>query len=116
MKFFEGVWNEEELKITYRKLVKTHHPDKGGNTEIMKMINYQYARYLKAFQYKPQSLHEVKVGCTVFVNNTRCIVTKVEETCFSARSLKTFRETFFSKSTGYAILNFNYKASLHCQN
>ena len=112
MKFFEGVLTEEELKSTYRKLVKTHHPDKGGNTELMKMINYEYARYLKAFQYKPTSLENVKPGCTIYVNNTRCIVTKVEKDRFKARSLKTFRETYFSKSTGYALLNFKYRASL----
>jgi len=115
MKFFEGVLTQEELKSTYRKLVKTHHPDKGGNAEIMKMLNYEYARYLKVFQYKPQNLEEVKAGCTVFVNNTRCIVTKVEETCFKARSLKTFRETYFSKSSGYALLNFKFKATVSCE-
>ena len=112
MKFFEGVWTEEELKSTYRKLVKAHHPDKGGNVEIMKLLNYEYARYLKAFQYKPDSLSDVKVGCTVFVNNSRCIVTKVEADCFKARSLVTFRETYFSKSTGYALLNFKYRATI----
>ena len=112
MKFFTGVLTEEELKNTYRKLVKQHHPDKGGSTELMKMINYEYARLLKVFQYKPVSLNEVKPGCTVYVNNTRCIVTKVEKDCFKARSLKTFRETFFSKSTGYALLNFKFRASV----
>ena len=113
MKYFEGVWTEDELKSVYRKLVKKHHPDKGGSTEIMKMINYEYARYLKAFQYKPASLRDVKVGCSVFVNGSKCIVTKVEPNCFRARSLKTFRESYFSKDTGFALLNFKFKATLH---
>lgn len=112
MKFFEGVYSEDELKSTYRKLVKQHHPDKGGSNELMKLINYEYARYLKAFHYKPSSLQDVKPGCTVYVNKTKCIVTKVEQGCFKARSLKTFRETYFSKSTGYALLNFNFRASV----
>jgi hypothetical protein len=112
MKFFTGILTEEELKTTYRKLVKKHHPDMGGNSEIMKLLNYEYARYLKAFNYKPNSLQNVKVGCFVSVNNTKCIVTKVEETCFKARSLKTFRETYFSKDTGYALLNFKFKACI----
>lgn len=113
MKYFEGVWNEEELKSCYRKLVKKHHPDKGGNTEIMKMINYEYARYLKAFKYRPNSLKEVKTGCTIYVNNSKCIVTKVEGNCFRARSLKTFRETYFSKETGFALLNFKFRATIN---
>lgn len=112
MKFFEGIYSEDELKSTYRKLVKKYHPDKGGNTELMKLINYQYARYQKALKYKPTSLNDVKPGCTVYVNNSKCIVTQVEEDCFKAKSLKTFREAYFSKSTGYALLNFKFKASL----
>jgi hypothetical protein len=112
MKCFTGVISEQQLKNTYRKLVKQHHPDKGGNTEIMKMINYEYARYLKAFSYKPKTLNDVKVGCFIYVNNTKCIVTKVEKDCFKARSLKTFRETYFSKATGFALLNFKYKATV----
>jgi len=112
MKYFAGVQTEEELKVTYRKLVKKFHPDRGGNTEIMKMINYEYARYQKAFAYRPTSLKEVKVGCFIYVNNTKCIVTKVEDTCFKARSLKTFRESFFSKDTGYALLNFKFRATI----
>lgn len=113
MKYFTGIITEEELKSTYRKLVKTHHPDKGGNTEVMKLINYEYARYLKAFKYRPLSLDEVRVGCFVLVNNTKCIVTKVERTCFKARSLKTYRETYFSKETGYALLNFKFRAEVN---
>lgn len=107
-----GVITEQELKSTYRKLVKKYHPDKGGSTEIMKIINYEYARYQKAFNYRPTSLTEVKAGCFIFVNNTKCIVTKVEQNCFKARSLKTFRESYFSKDTGYALLNFNFRATV----
>lgn len=112
MKFFEGIYTEDDLKNTYRKLVKKHHPDKGGNNELMKLINYEYARYQKAFQYKPISLKDVKPGCTIFVNNSKCIVTKVEKDCFQAKSLSTFREAYFSKTTGYALLNFNFRASV----
>lgn len=115
MKYFTGVYCEEELKSTYRKLVKQHHPDKGGSTEIMKMINYEYARYQKAFSYRPKTLNEVKVGCFIYVNKTKCIVTKVEGKCFKARSLKTFRESYFSKDTGFALLNFNFRATVEAE-
>ncbi len=112
MEFFKGIQTEEDLKKTYRRLVKLHHPDKGGSNEIMKMINYQYARYQRAFSYKPKSLKEVKPGCFIMVNDSKCIVTKVEANRFKARSLKTFRETYFSKDTGFAFLNFKYKANV----
>ncbi len=112
MSYFAGVITQDELKSTYRKLVKQYHPDKGGSNEIMKLINYEYARFLKAFNYKPLNLQEVKVGCFVYVNKSKCIVTKVEANCFRARSLKTFREAYFSKETGFALLNFKFQASL----
>lgn len=112
MNYFKGVWTEEGLKSQYRKLVKKHHPDKGGSVEIMKLINYEYARLCKVFQYKPKSLNDVRVGCSIIVNKSKCIVTAVEENCFKAKSLSTFREAYFSKETGYALLNFKYRACL----
>ena len=32
----------EEVKKSYKKLVKTHHPDKGGNPETFKKIQLAY--------------------------------------------------------------------------
>ena len=32
----------EELKAMYRKLAMLHHPDRGGNAEIMKEVNGEY--------------------------------------------------------------------------
>jgi len=112
MKFFSGIWTEDDLKNTYRKLVKKHHPDRGGSNEIMKLINYEYARYINAFKYKPARLNEVRVGCYVYVNKSKCVVTKVEDNCFKARSLNTFKESYFSKETGFALLNFKYRARI----
>lgn len=113
MAYFNDVWCENDLKEQYRKLVKLYHPDRGGSNEIMKKINYEYARYTKIFKYKPQSLKDVRVGCTVYVNQTQCVVTEVSGNLFKARSLKTKREAYFSKSTGYAMLNFKFRASIN---
>ena len=112
MDYFKAAITEEMVKQIYRMLVKTHHPDRGGNVEMMKQINYQYARKMKQLNYVPDSLNEVRVGCKVFVNNTPCIVTQVDADCFKAKSLETEREAFFSKATGYAMLNYKFKANV----
>lgn len=112
MAFFTETLSEPEIKERYRILVKKFHPDRGGNVEIMKRINYEYARALNKIKFIPPSLHDVRVGCKVFVNRTPCVVTLVEKDRFKARSLQTNREAFFSKSDGYAMLNFNFRASV----
>jgi hypothetical protein len=112
MAYFEQKLSVDELKSAYRKLVLIYHPDRGGDSETIKAINYEYACHLKKLSFKPSSLSEVREGQSVKVNDALCVVTEVYENCFRARSGKTGREALFSKSTGYAMLNFNLKASL----
>jgi hypothetical protein len=40
------------------------------------------------------------------------VVIEVNADYFKARSLKTNREAYFSKATGYAMLNFKYQAKI----
>ena len=42
MKYFTNCKNLEELKKEYRRLAMIHHPDRGGDVEIMKAINNEY--------------------------------------------------------------------------
>lgn len=42
MKYFTNCKNLEELKKEYRRLAMIHHPDRGGDVEIMKEINNEY--------------------------------------------------------------------------
>jgi hypothetical protein len=42
MKHFNNITTIEEAKKLYRELAKQHHPDKGGDAEIMKSINNEY--------------------------------------------------------------------------
>lgn len=41
-KFFAGVKTLQELRKLYKKLAFENHPDKGGDVEIMKVINNEY--------------------------------------------------------------------------
>lgn len=41
--WFEGLRTLAEIKAEYKKLVKVHHPDVGGDTATMQEINAQYA-------------------------------------------------------------------------
>lgn len=42
MKHFTGLTTKEEVRQRYRELAKQHHPDRGGDGEIMKQINSEY--------------------------------------------------------------------------
>ena len=115
MAYFNDVLTAEQLKSVYRRLAMLYHPDKGGNLGVMQKINVEYSLLSREIEKVPKSLAEIKVGNTIFVNKSKCIVTHVDKHCFKAKSLETKRETFFSKTTGFAMLNFRYKASI-CPN
>lgn len=44
MKYFINCKSLEDLKAEYRRLVKLHHPDMGGDLETMKAINDEHDR------------------------------------------------------------------------
>lgn len=45
--YFEGLHTEQEIKNKWRELCKRHHPDLGGDPEIMKQVNAQYEARLR---------------------------------------------------------------------
>lgn len=47
MKFFKNIKDKDSLRAQYRKLAFENHPDRGGNTEIMKAINAEYEELMK---------------------------------------------------------------------
>ena len=49
----ERTADEEELKKAYRKLVLLLHPDKGGDTELFKVLGAFYEKALKAAEVSP---------------------------------------------------------------
>ncbi len=59
--YFDGCSNEREIKARYRDLAKKHHPDLGGDAEIMKAINNAYEAALKG-AYRKAGMDEAKVN------------------------------------------------------
>lgn len=45
--YFDGCNTLQEVKEVYRNLAKQHHPDRGGNLQIMQAINTQYAKAIE---------------------------------------------------------------------
>lgn len=114
MTYLTDILSKEELKMKYRKLAFSYHPDKGGCVATMQKINEEYSILSEGFNTKPTSLRELKIGHTIYVNNSECVVTEVDRKLFKAKSLRTKREAYFDKSTGYGLFNFKIKANIYC--
>lgn len=50
MDYFKNVQSLSELKSQYRQLVLANHPDKGGDTAVMQLINDAFGKLFKKFQ------------------------------------------------------------------
>jgi len=48
VKFFAGMSDVNAVKQEYRRLAKLHHPDHGGDTRTMQILNDEYHAALKA--------------------------------------------------------------------
>ncbi len=57
MIYFENIKTIEEAKKLYRSLAKENHPDKGGDSEKMKIINNEYD-FICAKILKGENLNE----------------------------------------------------------
>lgn len=49
-KLEQGKYNAEDIKQCYRVLAKKNHPDKGGSTEMMQLINNAYSEFVEYFK------------------------------------------------------------------
>ncbi|MGI2906161.1 hypothetical protein [Tolypothrix sp. VBCCA 56010] len=56
--YFASTNTVEDIKTLYRNLAMQHHPDRGGNEEVMKEINRQYHEALKACEGKTSQTAE----------------------------------------------------------
>ena len=117
--FPETVQNEQQVKLNYKRLALLYHPDRGGSEERMRELNVEYDYLKRLFAgketAKPQNTNEfsnISPGDTVFVNGTECIVVDVFKDTFIAQAKGRIKLAIFDKSTGYAVNNKKYKASL----
>ncbi|MGC9375523.1 MAG: J domain-containing protein [Bacteroidales bacterium] len=113
MTYFIDVKEKADLKSKYRQLSLLYHPDRGGEVEKMQAINEEYNMLKKSFGIFPRRLQEVQVGNFVFVNQSLCMVFKVESRLFYAKSFRTGRVAMFAKDTGYGVFNFKVRAHVN---
>lgn len=78
LRYFEGITTLEDAKKRYRELAKLHHPDKGGDTEIMKLVNAQYdficAKILKGENLNTEEFNEEWEASQQFKNRIFSII------------------------------------------
>lgn len=61
MRYFENLKEEKEIKNRYKELAKQFHPDLGGCTETMKIINVQYEKVMTGvYQTAGKSITEIE--------------------------------------------------------
>lgn len=69
-KFFSACKTLQELKTTFRELVKLHHPDKiTGNLETMKALNLEYELAFEYIKIHPINDQEKKSSFYANVND-----------------------------------------------
>lgn len=54
-KYFENIRTLEQLRKQYKELLKLHHPDNGGDLQIMQEINAEYDRMFKILKERHES-------------------------------------------------------------
>lgn len=55
MTYFKNVRTLKELRKQYKELLKTYHPDNGGNVSDMQDINAEYGKLFKVLKDKHES-------------------------------------------------------------
>lgn len=71
MDYFKNVQSLSELKAQYRQLVLSNHPDKGGDTKVMQLINDAFEKLFKVFQNGTRTSNSVPNGYENDFNEAR---------------------------------------------
>lgn len=65
-KYFKNCKTKEDAKKLYKKLAFKHHPDKGGDVEVMKAINNEFDDFMKNFKEEKDSKKEYEFTATTY--------------------------------------------------
>lgn len=60
MKYFQNCKTLDELKAEYRRLIKIHHPDRGGDTATMQAINNDYEARFEVLKKQHNDSHDAE--------------------------------------------------------
>lgn len=60
--YFADCHDAETLRARFRALVMEHHPDRGGDAEVMKAVNAQYQKALARVRYGFRSPNGSRYG------------------------------------------------------
>ncbi len=116
--FPDDIETEAQMKLNYKRLALLYHPDRGGNEELMRELNVEYEYLKHLFAHKTvvtkkviNEFKSLRVGDTVYVNGTECVVVDVFAHSFIAQAKGRVKLAIFDRETGYAINNKKYKAT-----
>lgn len=113
MRFFpDDIYSEVQARLNYKRLAVLFHPDMGGDEDIMREINQEYELVKKRLRKYKEGLDDLKVGDSVLVNGTECVVTAVFEKTFIAKAKGRHRLAIFEKKTGFSVYDKKFKAKL----
>ena len=68
MTYFNEVKSTDEAKQLYKKLALQHHPDRGGDVEIMKLVNNEY-EFIMAKLLKNSGATESEINDEINLSN-----------------------------------------------
>lgn len=71
MTYFKNISTLEELRKTYKDLLKKYHPDNGGSEEATKAINVEYEKLFKILKDKHEYHSTAGTDTNTSYNNTK---------------------------------------------
>ena len=71
MSYFKQVQSLDDLKEQFKKLARTHHPDAGGDAEIMKQINQEYDTLFPIWKHRYNMSTEQPTEETAYSTRSR---------------------------------------------
>lgn len=78
-KYFENISTLEDLRKQYKELLKLHHPDNGGDLQIMQAVNAEYDRMFKMLKDRHENGSTENSNANTNYNNMKYDFTEDEK-------------------------------------